>query len=121
AVMVDDDFGKPVAPEKVEAALHANPGVKAVAFVHAETSTGARSDAATLCRLAHEHGALSIVDAVTSLGGIELDVDGWGIHAIYSGSQKCLSAPPGLSPLSLSARATDAVKARRTPVQSWFL
>lgn len=120
-VMVDDDFGKPVDPEKVEAALRANPGVKAVAFVHAETSTGARSDAATLCQLAREHGALSIVDAVTSLGGIELDVDGWGIDAIYSGSQKCLSAPPGLSPLSFSTRATDALKARKTPVQSWFL
>lgn len=120
-VMVDDDFGQPVDPEKVEAALRANPGAKAVAFVHAETSTGACSDAATLCRLAREHGALSIVDAVTSLGGIELDVDGWGIDAIYSGSQKCLSAPPGLSPMSFSSRATDAVKARKTPVQSWFL
>ncbi len=120
-VMVDDDFGQPVDPEKVEAALRANPGAKAVAFVHAETSTGARSDAATLCRLAREHGALSIVDAVTSLGGIELDVDGWGIDAIYSGSQKCLSAPPGLSPLSFSSRATEVLKARKTPVQSWFL
>lgn len=121
AVMVDDDFGKPVDPEKVEAALRAHPGSKAVAFVHAETSTGARSDAAMLCQLAREHGALSIVDAVTSLGGIELDVDGWGIDAIYSGSQKCLSAPPGLSPLSFSERATDVLKARKTPVQSWFL
>lgn len=120
-VMVEDDFGQPVDPDKVEAALRANPGAKAVAFVHAETSTGAASDAATLCRLAREHGALSIVDAVTSLGGTELDVDGWGIDAIYSGSQKCLSAPPGLSPLSFSARATDTLKARKSPVQSWFL
>lgn len=121
AVMVDDDFGQPVDPEKVEAALRANPGAKALAFVHAETSTGARSDAATLCRLARQHGALSIVDAVTSLGGIDVDVDGWGIDAIYSGSQKCLSAPPGLSPLSFGERAVQALKARKTPVQSWFL
>lgn len=121
AVMVEDDFGRPVDPEKVEAALKAHPAAKAVAFVHAETSTGARSDAATLCRLACEHGALSIVDAVTSLGGCEVDVDGWGADAVYSGSQKCLSAPPGLSPVTFSPRATDAVKARKTPVQSWFL
>lgn len=121
AVMVEDDFGRPVDPEKVEAALRAYPDTKIVAFVHAETSTGVRSDAATLCRLAHAHGALSIVDAVTSLGGCEVDVDGWGADAVYSGSQKCLSAPPGLSPLTFSPRAVEAVKARKAPVQSWFL
>ena len=121
AVMVEDEFSQPVDPAKVEAALRAHPGAKAVAFVHAETSTGARSDAATLCRLAREHGALSIVDAVTSLGGSEVDVGGWGADAVYSGSQKCLSAPPGLSPLTFSPRAAEAVKARKTPVQSWFL
>jgi len=121
AVMVDDPFGRPVDPDKVEAALRANPGAKALAFVHAETSTGVASDAQTLCRLAREHGALSIVDAVTSLGGSPLEVDGWGIDAIYSGSQKCLSAPPGLSPVSFSDAAVAAIRARRTPVQSWFL
>ncbi len=121
AVMVEDDFGQPVDPEKLEAALRAHPGAKVVAFVHAETSTGARSDAATLCKIAREQGALSIVDTVTSLGGCEVDVDGWGADAVYSGSQKCLSAPPGLSPLTFSARAVEAVKARKTPVQSWFL
>ena len=121
AVMVEDEFGRPVDPEKVEAALRAHPGAKVVAFVHAETSTGVRSDADTLCRLAQAHGALSIVDAVTSLGGCEVDVDGWGADAVYSGSQKCLSAPPGLSPLTFSPRAVAAVKARKTPVQSWFL
>lgn len=120
-VMVEDEFGRPVDPDKVDAALRANPGAKAVAFVHAETSTGVLSDAGTLCRLADGHGALSIVDAVTSLGGCEVDVDGWGADAIYSGSQKCLSAPPGLSPLSFSPRATAVVKARKMPVQSWFL
>jgi alanine-glyoxylate transaminase/serine-glyoxylate transaminase/serine-pyruvate transaminase len=119
--MVEDDFGRPVDPAKVEAALKANPDAKALAFVHAETSTGVESDAATLCKLARDHGALAIVDAVTSLGGIRLEVDEWGIDAIYSGSQKCLSAPPGLSPLSFSDRAVETLKARKTAVQSWFL
>ncbi len=120
-VMVQDDFGKPVDLDKAQAALKANPGAKALAFVHAETSTGARSDAQALCALAHEYGALSIVDAVTSLAGIELRVDAWGCDAIYSGSQKCLSAPAGLSPISFGERAVAALKARKSPVQSWFL
>ncbi|HPE60887.1 MAG TPA: alanine--glyoxylate aminotransferase family protein [Thiolinea sp.] len=121
AIMVMDDWGKPVDPDKVEAALKANPGVKAVAFVHAETSTGTRSDAETLVRLAHEHGALGIVDAVTSLGGSPLKVDEWAIDAIYSGSQKCLSCVPGLSPVSFSERALDTIRTRKSRVQSWFL
>lgn len=121
AVMVQDDFGTAVDLNKVEAALKANPGAKALAFVHAETSTGVQSDAQGLCALARDHGALAIVDAVTSLGGIPLQVDAWGCDAIYSGSQKCLSAPPGLSPLSFGERAIAALKARKTPVQSWFL
>jgi alanine-glyoxylate transaminase/serine-glyoxylate transaminase/serine-pyruvate transaminase len=120
-IVVEDDFGRPVSVDKVEAALKATPGVKALGFVHAETSTGARSDAQALCALAAEHGALSIVDAVTSLAGIPLEVDAWGIDAIYSGSQKCLSCPPGLSPVSFSERAVAAVRARKAPVQSWFL
>jgi len=120
-VMVMDDFGKTIDLNKVEAALKANPGAKALAFVHAETSTGVVSDAQALCALAHQHGALAIVDAVTSLGGIPLFVDAWGADAIYSGSQKCLSAPPGLSPLSFGERAVTALKVRKTPVQSWFL
>ncbi len=121
AVMVDDAFGTPVDANKVEAALKANPGAKVLAFVHAETSTGVQSDAATLCGLATAHGALSIVDAVTSLGGIPIEADRWQADAIYSGSQKCLSAPPGLSPLTFSARAVETIRARKTPVQSWFL
>ena len=120
-VMVNDAFGTPVDLDKAEAALKANPGAKALAFVHAETSTGVESDAEALCRLARDHGALSIVDAVTSLGGIPLRTDAWGADAVYSGSQKCLSAPPGLSPLSFSEKAVAALKARKTPVQSWFL
>ncbi len=120
-VLVEDAWGSAVDPDKVRDAIRANPHAKALAFVHAETSTGARSDAALLCGLATEAGMLSIVDAVTSLGGIPLEVDGWGVDAIYSGSQKCLSAPPGISPLSFSERALAVLKARNTPVQSWFL
>jgi len=120
-VMVEDDWGKAVDVAKVEAALKANPGTKAVCFVHAETSTGASSDAKAICALAHEHGALTIVDAVTSLGGSELRVDDWGIDAIYSGTQKCLSCVPGISPVSFNDRAVEVIKNRKTKVPSWFL
>jgi len=121
AIMVQDDWGKPVDPQKVEDALKANPDAKLLAFVHAETSTGARSDAKTLTELAHNYDALSLVDSVTGLGGVELDVDGWGIDAIYSGTQKCLSCPPGISPVSFGDRAVEVIKNRKTKVQSWFL
>lgn len=121
AVTVDNAWGEPVNPEAVAAALNAHPDARFLAFVHAETSTGALSDAKTLCALAKQHGCLSIVDAVTSLGGVELRVDEWGIDAIYSGSQKCLSCVPGLSPVSFSPAAVAKIKARTTPVQSWFL
>ena len=121
AIMVEDAWGQPVDPEKVEQALKANPEAKILAFVHAETSTGAASDVATLTRLGHEHGCLVIVDAVTSLGGIPLRVDDWSVDAIYSGSQKCLSCTPGLSPVSFSERAVEVIRNRKTKVQSWFL
>lgn len=121
AITVDNAWGEPVDPTAVEAALKANPQAKYLAFVHAETSTGALSDAKTLCALAQQYGCLSIVDAVTSLGGVELRVDDWGIDAIYSGSQKCLSCVPGLSPVSFSPKAVERIKARTRPVQSWFL
>ncbi|MGI2193466.1 pyridoxal-phosphate-dependent aminotransferase family protein [Shewanella baltica] len=121
AVLVDNEWGAPVDPAAVEAALKANPDAKFLAFVHAETSTGALSDAKTLCALAKQYGCLSIVDAVTSLGGVELRADEWGIDAIYSGSQKCLSCVPGLSPVSFSSAAVEKLKNRKTPVQSWFL
>jgi len=120
-IMVEDDWGKPVDPNKVEEAFKAFPDAMALAFVHSETSTGARSDARTLCEIAQKHGALSIVDAVTSLGGIELQVDDWGIDAVYSGTQKCLSCTPGLSPVSFSERAVKVIKNRHSKVHSWFL
>lgn len=121
AVMVMDDWGKPVDPNKVEAALKANPDTKILAFVHAETSTGVRSDAKLLTDLAHQYGCLVIVDAVTSLTGSELRVDDWGIDAIYSGTQKCMSCVPGLSPVSFGSRAVEVIQNRKTKIQSWFL
>lgn len=120
-IMVQDEWGTVVDPHKLEEALKAHPDAKVVAFVHAETSTGAQSDAKTLIKLAHEHDCLTIVDTVTSLGGTPVLVDEWGADAVYSGTQKCLSAPPGLSPLSFSERAAEAVRNRKHPVQSWFL
>lgn len=121
AVMVEDAWGSAVDPQKLEDALKAHPDAKLVAFVHAETSTGALSDAQTLVELAHRHDCLAIVDAVTSLGGVPVKVDEWGIDAIYSGTQKCLSCVPGLSPVSFNERAQEMVRSRKTPVQSWFL
>ncbi len=121
AVVVDDAWGSPVSVDKVAEALNRHPDAKFLAFVHAETSTGALSDAQALCALAREHDVLSIVDAVTSLGGVELKVDEWGIDAIYSGSQKCLSCVPGLAPVSFSPRAVEKLKARQAPISSWFL
>lgn len=121
AIVVDDAWGAPVNPDKVEAALKANPDAAMLAFVHAETSTGARSDASALCALATKYNCLSIVDTVTGLAGIEVAVDEWGADTAYSGTQKCLSAPPGISPITLSERAVDRIKARNEPVSSWFL
>ncbi len=121
AIVLEFEWGKPVDPNEVEQAIKQHSDAKILAFVHAETSTGVCSDAKTLCALAKQAGMLTIVDAVTSLGGSELRVDDWGIDAIYSGSQKCLSAPPGLSPISFSQAALDKLAARETKVASWFL
>lgn len=120
-VMVEDTWGEAVDADKLEQALKDNPDASIVAFVHAETSTGAQSDAKTLVELAHRHDCLTIVDAVTSLGGTPVKVDEWGIDAIYSGTQKCLSCTPGLSPVSFSERALEKVRNRKQKVQSWFM
>lgn len=120
-VVVDDVWGKPVDLDKVESAIRDHPDAVALAFVHAETSTGVRSDAAGLCGLAKANGLLVIADTVTSLAGIPVLVDEWGIDAVYSGSQKCLSCVPGLSPVSFSGRAVEKIRGRKTKVQSWFL
>lgn len=121
AVMVQDDWGRAVDPQKLEDALKANPDTKFVAFVHAETSTGALSDAKTLVEVAHRYGCLVIVDAITSLGGSPVKVDEWDIDAIYSGTQKCLSCTPGLSPVSFSPEAQERIKNRKSKIQSWFM
>jgi alanine-glyoxylate transaminase/serine-glyoxylate transaminase/serine-pyruvate transaminase len=121
AVMVEDTWGVAVDPDKVETALKANPDAKILAFVHAETSTGAISDAKTLSALAHEHDCLVIADTVTSLAGSPLLVDEWNLDAVYSGTQKCLSCVPGLSPVTFSKRAVEVATTRKKKVQSWFM
>ncbi len=121
AVVVEGEWGRAIDPQALEEALRAHPETSVVAFVHAETSTGAQSDAAKLCRIAREHGCLTIVDTVTSLGGTPVLVDEWGADAVYSGTQKCLSCAPGLSPVTFSGRALEKARSRTRPVQSWFL
>src|SRR6478736_1628519 len=121
AVVVDDEWGKPVDSQKVEDAFRKHPDAKILAFVHAETSTGAQSDAKVLAAIARKHHAMVIMDAVTSLGGTPVRVDEWGIDAVYSASQKCLSCTPGLSPVSFSERTVEFVKARRDKIHSWFM
>ncbi len=120
-IIVDDEWGAPVDPNKVEDALKKHPDTRIVAFVHAETSTGVQSDAKRLTEIAHKHEALVIADAVTSLGGSPVKVDEWGIDAIYSASQKCLSCTPGLSPVSFSERVVERVQARKDKIHSWFM
>ena len=120
-VVVEDPWGRAVDPAKVEAAFATNPDARILAFVHAETSTGAQSDGAALAAIARKHRALTIMDCVTSLGGTPVLIDQWGIDAAYSGSQKCLSCTPGLSPVTFGERAIEKVKARKSPVQSWFM
>ncbi len=120
-VHLEFEWGKPVDLDVVAEAIKAHPDAKMLGFVHAETSTGVRSDAYALCALAQDAGMLSLVDTVTGLGGIEVDVDGWGADVVYSGSQKCLAVPPGLAPITFNERAIEAIKSRKTPVQSWFM
>ena len=117
---VSAPWGSPIAPDDIARALRDGPA-RLVAIVHAETSTGVRQPVEPIARLAKEAGALLLLDCVTSLGGEPVDIDGWGVDAAYSGTQKCLSAPPGASPLTLSPAAWRAVQARETPANSWYL
>jgi alanine-glyoxylate transaminase / serine-glyoxylate transaminase / serine-pyruvate transaminase len=119
--LVEVAWGQTVGADAVAAALKAHPRAKWVGIVHAETSTGAHQPLEEISRLVHGAGALFIVDAVTSLGGHELRVDAWGIDACYSGTQKCLSCPPGLAPVTFSPAALDAMDRRTTKVRSWYL
>lgn len=119
-VKVEAPWGRIIEPQQIAAALKTcRP--KFVAIVHAETSTGAWTPVEEISRMAHEAGALFLLDTVTSLGGCPVDVDGWHVDAVYSGTQKCLSCPPGLAPVSLSPRALEVATKRKTKVQSWYL
>jgi alanine-glyoxylate transaminase/serine-glyoxylate transaminase/serine-pyruvate transaminase len=119
--VLERPWGSIIEPESVVEALEKHPGVKVVGLIHAETSTGAHQPVEEIVKPIHEAGALLLLDAVTSLGGHELDIDGWGVDACYSGTQKCLSCPPGLSPVTFSDRAGEVIDARKTKVQSWYL
>ena len=117
---LDLDWGRIFSDEMIAEAVEKHPKSKALAIVHAETSTGAHQPLEGISKIVHDHGMLFIVDAVTSLGGHTLKVDDWKIDAIYSGTQKCLSCPPGLSPVSFSQAAIESIEKRKTKVQSWY-
>jgi len=114
-------WGQVFSAEQVQEAIDAAGPFKVVGIVHAETSTGAAQPIGAISTAVHASGGLLLVDAVTSLGGMEVDVDGWQIDACYSGTQKCLSCPPGLAPVTFSPEAEEVIAARKTPVQSWYL
>ena len=118
---IDRPWGEIFDPEEVATELNRHPRTRVVSMVHAETSTGARQPLAEIGNMCREQDRLFVVDAVTSLGGMDLAVDDWNIDACYSGTQKCLSCPPGLAPLTLGARARERVRARTRKVQSWYL
>lgn len=117
---VEAPWGEIIRPEQVKEAISGR-SPKLVALVHAETSTGALTPVEEISQIAHDAGALMLLDTVTSLGGCEVDIDGWNIDAVYSGTQKCLSCPPGLAPVSLSPKALEVAQNRKTKVQSWYL
>jgi len=114
-------YGAAVPPEAIRDELRKHENVKAVAVVHAETSTGVLTPLSEIAEVVHDAGALLVVDAVTSLGGVELKVDEWGIDVSYGCTQKCLACPPGLSPFTMSDRAVAVMEARKSPVQSFYL
>ncbi|MFY8216969.1 MAG: pyridoxal-phosphate-dependent aminotransferase family protein [Chthoniobacterales bacterium] len=120
-VRVEAPWGQIIEPQQVAEALKSCPNPKLVGVVHAETSTGARTPIPEIARLARETGALVLIDTVTSLAGCPVEIDAWGVDAVYSGTQKCLSCPPGLSPISFSPRAMEVATSRKTKVQSWYL
>jgi alanine-glyoxylate transaminase/serine-glyoxylate transaminase/serine-pyruvate transaminase len=117
---IERPFGEVFDPDEVKAAIN-RVRPKVVGIVHAETSTGAWQPVDEIARIAHDSGALIAIDTVTSLGGVPVEIDGWEIDAVYSGTQKCLSAPPGLAPVSFGPRAVEVINQRKTKVQSWYL
>jgi alanine-glyoxylate transaminase/serine-glyoxylate transaminase/serine-pyruvate transaminase len=118
--VIEGEWGKPTDPEKVAAALKAK-AYKVITIVHAETSTGVLQPMDDIVRLAKEHGVMILLDTVTSLGGVELKADEWGLDAAYSCSQKCIGCPPGLAPVTFSDRAVEAARSRKHPIRSWYL
>ena len=120
-VLLQAEWGNIVEPQQVREALKKNANIKLLAIVHAETSTGVRQPLEEISQLVKEAGTLFVVDAVTSLAGIPLEVDNWGIDVVYSGTQKCLSCPPGLAPVSFGEKATNTIAGRTTPITSWYL
>jgi alanine-glyoxylate transaminase/serine-glyoxylate transaminase/serine-pyruvate transaminase len=114
-------WGQVFTPEQVEQAMREHGPFKLMGIVQAETSTGALQPIAPISQVVHANGALLLVDTVAGLGGVEVDVDGWQIDACYTGSQKCLSCPPGLAPATFSPAAVEVITNRKTPVQSWYL
>jgi len=120
-IVLNMSWGKAIDPNLFEDTLKKNKEIKVCSFVHAETSTGAKSDIKTLTEIVHKYNCLVIADTVTSLGGIPVLIDEWNIDVSYSGSQKCLSCPPGLSPVTFNEKAIEFIKSRKTQVQSWFM
>ena len=118
---VDAEWGKIIEPEAIESALKAEKNVKLVALIHAETSTGVLQPIAEISKLAKQHDALMLVDTVASLGGQEVAVDKWGVDICYSGSQKCISCPPGLSPFTANEKAMSVLSARKHEMRAWYL
>lgn len=118
---IEAPWGETIDPAAVADLFAKHPAIKVFGIVHAETSTGAHQPLEEISRIVHEAGALLLVDAVTSLGGVPLDVDALRIDAVYSGTQKCLSCPPGLAPVSFSATAVEKIASRKSKVQSWYL
>ena len=119
-VIEQEELGKPIDPEMVEKALKRD-SYKLIALVHAETSTGVLQPMEDIVRLAREYDTMLLLDTVSSLGGIDVRVDEWGVDAAFSCTQKCIGCPPGLSPVTLSDRAVKSVKRRKHPVRSWYL
>jgi alanine-glyoxylate transaminase/serine-glyoxylate transaminase/serine-pyruvate transaminase len=118
--VIERPWGEVFDPQEVEDAIK-KVGPKLVGIVHAETSTGAHQPVQEIARIAHDHGAMIAIDTVTSLAGVPVEIDAWDIDAVYSGTQKCLSCPPGLAPVSFGPRAMEAIKARKSKVRSWYL
>lgn len=117
---IDAQWGKPVEIDLVRQAMEDFPA-KIVAIVHAETSTGVLQPLEEISKIVHGHDALLIIDAVTSLAGVEVKIDDWEVDVCYSGTQKCLSCPPGLAPITFNSRAVEKLKNRKEAVQSWYL